>query len=273
MKNCLMIIVLIIVCSFVQGQAFKKESAMPAESVILDDQFIDDTYVLYVKSICKKKVKQVVVPCNCKVLGRVDEKDIVENEYLFISQVHKKGVVINYIKDRNQKFYVKTKTRKLRSLFEPDTVKVNIWYFNQLRFGNYYDSSNTLIFQEYDSPSDIHLWKLEKDADSIVIYSVSTELPDGYEEKLTGSSLALRPVFYKVNNYKIIFQEPYYRSTPVPEYELPQNKLSVDLKNGCVYFAFDKPVAGSSNILVFKRLYSYFPPGNKDKTIQQMRSK
>ena len=246
------------------GQAFKLEGKEKSENMQFEDTKIDSTYTLYVKSICKKKSGKVAVPCNCSELGNYEPKDVIENEFIFISMQQKKAVVINYIKDRDQKFYNKTKAgRKALMNRTTELVDVNIWYFNQARFGNVDPTNSTITFFETTKPKDLHLWKIEIAGKKLQIQSVSIVRADGFDERKTDLSLALVPLFYKVDRFRIIFQEPTKDSMRAAAvFELPENRIAVDTKGGCVYFFFNQPEMNERNVVRFKsnRLYSYYRP-------------
>ncbi len=261
MRKIIIIITIVLQHEYILGQAFKMESKEQSIGTQFEETRIDSTYSLYVKSICKRKSGKVDVPCNCKELGVIDPKDMVENEFLFLSKEHKKVVVINYIKDRDQKFYNKSATAKKSLVKGNEMVDVNIWFFNQARFGNLDTSKGEIIFQETTSPKGKHLWKISFNEDSLQIHSVSTVLADGFDQRDTELSLALVPVFFSAERYRIIFQRPYYGTDPPsPVFELPENRISVDTKGWCVYFMFNEPVEDGNSVIRFKsnRLYSYY---------------
>ncbi len=246
---------------YMQSQAFKMENKNRSADMQFEETRIDSTYRLYVKSICKRKSGKVNVPCNCKELLNYDQKDIVEREFFFISEEHKKAVVINYIKDRDQKFYNKSELEKKLLVKSTEMVDVNIWFFNQARFGNFAVDNNEVSFQETTSPNGKHVWKISLSEDSLQIHSVSTVLADGFDQRDTELSLALVPVFFSAERYRIIFQRPYYGTDPPsPVFELPENRISVDTKGWCVYFMFNEPVQDGNSVIRFKsnRLYSYY---------------
>jgi len=224
---------------------------------------LDNTYELYIKSICKKDSDGVVVPCNCQELGSYKQDKVVENEYLFLSRRLGKVVVINYIKDRNQKFYVNSDLKQQMSLLSSDSVKVNIWYFNQMRFGVYDSGRGELKFQQMSKPREKHIWKLETSKDgAIQIESVKKVMVDGFEEKTTLASLALVPKFYKADAFKLVFQKPYTEgNNEAPEFELPNNAVIIDTKDLNTYFLLGKEVHRKFDTIKFKsnRLYSYYP--------------
>ncbi len=224
---------------------------------------IDNTYELYIKSVCKVDSNGLLVPCNCKELDTYSEEMVVENEYLFLSKMTGKAVVINYIKDREQQFYVNPDLKQQMSLLSSDSVRVNIWYINQMRFGFYDPVKSELIFQRMVKPRERHIWKLDEGKPGIItVESVKVAVVDGFEEKTTRASLELIPTFYKVPAYKLVFQKPY---TPgkkeTPEFDLPGNTVHVDTLCNNTYYFLRKKVGRGFDTIRFKsnRLYSYYP--------------
>jgi len=258
MKILFNIVVLLSVAFSSCTTAFYKMLTVPDTSSF-DRIQIDTTYELYVKRVCKKIVNKVSEPCNCLDLPTFNMKDVVEFQYMLISKEHEKIIVINYIKDRNQKFYTQSAESFLAANKGTGAVDINIWYFNQLRFGKYNPINNEGRFQTCVKPKDIHTWNLDKEKDTMKIRSVALELADGFDERNSEKSMALTPAFVKANSYNIFYQDPFDDTNTT--YSLPGNEIFIDTKLGCIYFIFDRDISEGRQTIKFKknRRYSYFP--------------
>lgn len=260
MIKCLLIVIGLLLSIPVYSQSFYKMRSVPDTSKFERVQ-IDESYELYVKRICKKFVNDIAEPCNCTDLPEFTIEEVVEYEYMFLSKKHNKIIVINYIKDRNQKFYTKPSPGLFETKSKLNEVEINIWYFNQLRFGNYNPLTNIARFQTTFKPHNIHQWKLDVVSDTVKIHSVAIEQKDGFEEKISEKSMALVPVFLRANKYKIFYQYPSYESN-YDTHLLPDNNLYVDTESGNIYFIFNSEIFDGGRTIKFKgnRLYSYFLP-------------
>ena len=261
MKVLLFINVLLLCSMFSCQPSFYHKSGNQTDLQDFDLTELDSTYKLYVKSICKKMVDGVAIPCNCSELSSYISESIVENEFLFLSAKKGRGVVINYIKDRNQKLFNSEKPIKAQAVPTRDTVEINVWYINQMRFGTYDQKNQEITFVVTWKPFETHVWGLNFDGNDIVVETVGKALEDGFDQKLTKLSLLFSPKFYVAKNFDLIFQNPNSDSLPNPRYRLPENKIYVDKVQNLVNFYFNSPVLEQHNIITFRsnRLYSYYP--------------
>lgn len=259
MIKCLAIVISFFVSLPAFTQAFYKMLDVPDTSQF-DSVQIDASYTLYVKRICKKIINNITEPCNCLELPNFAQEDVVEYEYLFLSRKHERVIVVNYIKDRDQKFYTQPAPNLLESKSSIKEVEVNIWYFNQMRFGRYDTAKSIGRFRTTFKPYDIHRWKIDTNSDTLKISSVSVEKADGLDERITRISMALVPAFTRVDQYKIIYQQPPDNSK-YDAHPLPNNTMYVDTKEGCIFFIFNEDISEGRRTIKFKsnRRYSYFP--------------
>ncbi|NIJ52751.1 hypothetical protein [Dyadobacter arcticus] len=235
----------------------KKSEAGPN----LEDTVIDSSFVLYTKSIClKPDPNGYSVPCNCSDANLTDSS-VIENEYMFLSKSQRKAVVINYIKNRNQRIFTKPKSASRFALDGNVTVQVNIWYLNQLRFGDYDAGKQKITFRINTKESVVDEWNLEFDHGNATIESVA-ELTDAGEMKLqTEKALFLEPTFYKTNNYILIYQKPYFQTGKETFiYNVLDNTISVNRKTKDVYIKLSTEVSENKQYIHFKgkRVYSYY---------------
>lgn len=222
---------------------------------------IDSTFLLFIKTICKTNENGINQPCDCYELS-TDSVSVIEAEFMFLSAKRKEAIVINYLKDRTQKFYNKSRLRF--DLLPGGDDTLNIARINQIRFGTYDEERQEISFETTSKNPEKHIWELKITERILSVESVSVEVPDGFDLKSTDLSLALMPRFFPSNSFEIIFREPVRSSRSKPNTNpvtpLSKNTIYVDTTGNDVYFHFDSAVIRTKNTVRFKsnRLYSYF---------------
>jgi hypothetical protein len=236
------------------GPSYYLPEKLPDQSRLETTNLNIGDYQLYVRQICKK-IKNTgdssfFVPCDCRELPAIERKSL-ENEFLFISNDNKQAVVINYLKDRKQKFY-DLPTRK-SGMHRIPPIEIDVHKLNQIRFGKV-QADGSLHFRVNDDEGREEVWELKDIEGGKEVTGVNTIVTDGYDHRSTESALALVPRFYQVYNFSMVFQGN--KDTAIL---LPEGKVAVDKLSREFYFDFDKPVFNKKHIVRFKkkRLYAY----------------
>ena len=222
-------------------------------------------YHLYVKSICIDSLDKLSEPRNCS--GSRGE-EVVEMEYLLMSEDSKKVLVINNLPNSHQKFF-KEKSR-LMKWNNRDAAEINIWYFKQFRFGTIEDDPSLvtgrhLRFTTVEKHPVTYVWQYTKtDDDVVTLVAVGEQYPDRLDNRFSEAALSLVPTFKRVENYKFVFQMPkQFKKRSASPVELPEAKWRV-LRNGerdmNTYFRFDSPIYKNYKVARFnsQRMYSYY---------------
>ncbi|RPD39924.1 alpha/beta hydrolase [Chitinophaga barathri] len=258
------------------GPSFHPADRLPSGPGRMETTVIDTTFVTYVRLICTDTRNtgdgNYTAPCNCSDRNPTGaRRDTVETEIMFISQVHNKVIVINYLKNKHEKVY-SSSSKLLPAADTPKVVDVNVYKLNQIRFGNLKNGyGDTLYFRVNAKDNREEYWDLaDRDSSSKEVEAVRIAVPDGFEYKATGESLVLMPLYEKQNSFNLIFQKVRIRDDK-SKGETLQSKdcaIHVDLQKKEFYFVFRKN--GEDMIIRFKknRLYSYFNllPGCKECT-------
>lgn len=262
-----LIIIAIVGVHACRGRIFKYDNYRPAASAAVDTfELTPERYDLYVKLICTKTDSiSKNVPCYCD-----DKSDtIVEEEFMFIEKQPDPGLrrilVINKIPNQHQKFYVESAPQSnikgLRK--QDDTAFVNIWYFNQFRYGTFYDE-NSASFITTDRKSEIELWKIRRNSQEAEVTQLLGKYNKGYSFVDTDSALSLKPVFVRKPLFKVILQS---YEKDAPRYDLANNRLFVEdvaRKKKVTFFYFDMPVSGNYSGLYFKSNTVYAYPNRQN---------
>lgn len=256
-------VILIVICLLTacRRHIFHYSNYKPDASSKVDVfELTPEKYDLYIKLICTKADSlRKGIPCYCD-----DKSDtIVEEEYMFIEKEpdpkKRRILVINKIPNRNQKFYEETAPQStIKGLRANDTAFVNIWYFNQFRYGTFYDE-NSASFITTDAKSQIELWKIEKDENQVKVTEILGKYNNGYSFVSTASALSLPPVFVKKPIFEIILQS-YEKNAP--RFTLKNKTIYVEdfkPRKKITFIRFDEPLMGKDSSVHFKsiRVYAY----------------
>ena len=254
-------IIILCLLSACRRHAFYYSNYKPSPSSKIDTfELSPEKYDLYIKLICTRSDSlQRGIPCLCD-----DKSDtIVEEEYMFIEKEpdpkKRRILVINKIPNRNQKFYEETAPQSnIKGLRASDTAIVNIWYFNQFRYGIFYDE-NSASFITLDAKSEIELWKLQKQRDHLHVTEILGKYTKGYSFVSTDLALSPPPIFTKQPIYKIVLQS---FEKDAPRFTLNNRTFYVEnfkRKKKVTFMRFDEAISGKDSAAHFKanRVYAY----------------
>ena len=254
-------IIILFLLSACRRHVFYYSNYKPAPLSKIDTfELSPEKYDLYIKLICTRTDSlHRGIPCLCD-----DKSDtIVEEEYMFIEKEpdpkKRRILVINKIANRNQKFYEETAPqRNMKSLRGSDTAFVNIWYFNQFRYGTFYDE-NSASFITLDAKSEIELWKIQKQRDRLEVTEILGKYTKGYTFVSTELALSPPPIFIKQPIYEIVLQS---FDKDAPRFKLKSKTFYVEnfkRKKKITFIPFDQPISGKDSAAHFKakRVYAY----------------
>ncbi len=262
MRVAILLILLCLLTAACRRHVFYYSNYKPSPSSKIDTFVLSpDKYDLYIKLICTRTDSlRRGIPCICD-----DKSDtIVEEEYMFIEKEpdpqKRRILVINKIPNRHQKFYEETAPQSnIKGLRAgSDTAFVNIWYFNQFRYGTFYDE-NSASFITLDAKSEIELWKIQKQQDQLQVTEILGKYTKGYSFVSTDSALSPPPLFIKQSNYEIVLQS---FDKDAPRFTLNNNTFYVEnfkRKKKITFMRFDEAISGKDSAAHFKakRVYAY----------------
>lgn len=254
-------LIIFFLLSACRRHVFYYSNYKPAPSSEIDVfELSPEKYDLYIKLICTRSDSlRRGIPCLCN-----DKSDtIVEEEYMFIEKEpdpkKRRILVINKIPNRNQKFYEETAPQSnIKGLRANDTAFINIWYFNQFRYGIFYDE-NTASFITLDKKSEIELWKIQKQRDQLEVTEILGKFTNGYSFVSTDLALSPPPIFIKQPIYEIVLQS---FDKDAPRYTLKSKTFYVEnfkKKKKITFMTFDEAISGKDSAAHFKakRVYAY----------------
>ena len=226
---------------------------------------MDDSYQLYTRQVVTVMNKDSVrVPVN----GRLDENSkLLEVEYMFVSARDKKVLVINNIANRSEKYY--NSPDKINDLgITADTLKADIWYFAQFRFG-VIDPTGEFFFHKTSRDGLDHYWNITRFSDSILLNSISVSDNYGRDVRYIDSAFSLSVVFVKSDPWKLIFKKnsekpiiSFNKKKTIPEYELAGQTIQYHINNGSpvVVFRFNTDIHKDFRNVYFNKKRIYVAP-------------
>jgi hypothetical protein len=205
---------------------------------------IDSTYKLYVRQIVKTfdSAAKIYRPTNARV---PDGKDVIEIEYMLISEAKKQAIILNNIPSIYQNSF-NGNNRVFNLLDDSNRIDIDIWYLKQFRFGKLI-SDRKIKFINADGTGKDHIWNISKEEDTIKLVSISAVDEFGEDVRYIDQAFALEVLFKKVNSFKLLFVYKEKIGNGRTNFDLPNQTFYVanDSKNQWhVIFRFGKPVNG-----------------------------
>lgn len=212
---------------------------------------IDNEYDLYTRQVIKvfDPTKKLYVPINAKP---DTNNPLIEIEYLLVSRSTKKVLIINNISDKRKSFYnSKDKIADLGAA--ADTVKIDIWYFSQFRFGKI--ENNSLIFKNVHGKLIHHIWNINDSGHVIKINSLSVADSSGEDLRIIEKAFAIEMLFFKEDKFQFVFKNNRGKGMKglVPEFNLANQSIYIVNKTKEIVFRFDTIVSGHFKNVLFLR--------------------
>jgi hypothetical protein len=216
-------------------------------------------YDLYTRQVIKvfDSTRNIYVPRNGSVTAG---NELIEIEYLLLSKNGKEAIVINNLPNKRFIFYNSADKRAELS----DTtaqLKIDIWYFNQFRFGTR-NADGDLVFKNVEGSGKDHTWNLQRvDGQTIKVDAVSVSDAFGTELRLVRAAFAIELVFKKADDFLFVFKNNAQQKRFANHY-FPLKDQTLHVANHhqkwYVVFPFDTTVSRHFNNVVYfdKRMYA-----------------
>jgi hypothetical protein len=184
-----------------------------------------------------------------------DPKELVEVEYLFVSEKQGKALVINNIPNRNKVFYNNPKI--MVSALVEQQEKINVWFFSQFRFANI-ESFTSFTFKNIEGTGEDHVWEVERNSDTVKVVSVAVVDYAGADVRYIAPAFSIEMIFVKEPSFELRFSY----SNGKNNYDFPVLDQAIHLYRGnnesWTTFSFEGPVYKHFRNVSFpnKRMYS-----------------
>lgn len=221
-----------------------------------DTVTIDNSYDLYVRHVVKKLNQSTneFEPVNAPA---ANNDTIIEIEYLFKSNEHKKVIVLNNVPNNYIKLYSAYNVFSLTGGI--DTMEINIFYLRQFRFGSISEMGE-IEFTPKDDTSVRHIWNKEEKADNSLLFkSITVRDVYGDQVRNINQAFALDVVYRRVPAFKLVFDRHVNDSSKIV---LGNNTFYVvkPKRKYWVIFRFAENIKSSFTNIGFKnRLYTTPP--------------
>lgn len=221
---------------------------------------IDTTYKLYVRQIVKAfdSAAKIYRPMNARV---PDGKDVIEIEYMLISEAKKQAIILNNIPSIYQNSF-NGNNRVFNLLDDSNRIDIDIWYLKQFRFGKLI-SNRKIKFINADGTGKNHIWNLYKEQDTIKLISISAVDKFGEDVRYIDEAFSLEVLFKKVNSFKFLFVYKEKIGNGRKNFDLPNQTFYIANNNNQwhVVFRFGKPVnGGDMENVIFSQEKIYAAP-------------
>lgn len=220
---------------------------------------LKEDYQLYVRQVIKvyDSARRIYVPENGTVSAGTE---LIEIEYLLISKDAKSAIVINNIPNKRYLFY-NSEDKRADLADTAQQLKIDVWYFNQFRFGSV-NGNGDLVFKDAGGSGKDHIWNLTRAGDDMLeIDAVSVSDQFGEDKRWVEAAFALKMIFRKAEDFVFLFKNNAGNKKHVDQtFLLKEQTLAVANRNGSwfIVFAFDTPVFKHYPNVVFfnERVYA-----------------
>lgn len=160
-------------------------------------------YLLYKRQVIKvyDATTRTYLPAN-GALQTDDQKELIEVEYLFLSEKLGKALVINNIPNKNKVFY--NNPESIVPALAKQQEQINVWFFSQFRFADI-ESGPALRFKNIEGSGKDHVWGLERNGDTIKVVSVATVDNAGADIRYVAPAFSIEMIFVKEPFYELRF--------------------------------------------------------------------
>jgi hypothetical protein len=224
---------------------------------------LDSTYELYVRTVVKEKDKKTKVARPVNRTSQNRDSEVIEEQYLFISKVNKKVLIVNNIANRSTVFY--KPYDKISGITEvANQGNINIWYFAQYRFGTILNEQAYKFIPSDPSKKQWQEWMINEKSDTIFIQSISLVDDFNNNSSAVSEAFSLPVYFVRVNNFRLAYKNMGSDSDG-DYFHVPENKIYLyKVKNGWrVVYKFNTPICEKYNYIYMKSKRVYSQPYKK----------